>query len=60
VVLDEVGSRRKELARMSDVLWRHSLEHDVVVTEIPVSEVEYRESDEPLLVRARDEGVPIG
>ena len=45
---------------MSDVLWRHSLEHDVVVTEIPVSEVEYRESDEPLLVRARDEGVPIG
>lgn len=25
VVLDEVCSRRKELARMSDVLWRYSL-----------------------------------
>jgi predicted nucleotidyltransferase len=59
VVLDEVLSRRDELARMSDVLWRHSLEHDVVVTELPVSETEYRESDEPLLVRARAEGVPV-
>lgn len=59
VVLDEVLSRRLELARMSDVLWRHSLEHDVVVTELPVSEAEYRESDEPLLVRARAEGVPV-
>jgi predicted nucleotidyltransferase len=59
VVLDEVRSRRDELARMSDVLWRHSLEHDVVVTEFPVSESEYRESDEPLLVRARAEGVPV-
>jgi predicted nucleotidyltransferase len=48
VVLDQVRSRREELARMSDVLWRHSLEHDVVV---------FRESDEPLLVRARAEGV---
>jgi predicted nucleotidyltransferase len=59
VVLDEVLSRRDELARMSDVLWRHSLENDVVVTEIPVSETEYRESDEPLLVRARAEGVQV-
>lgn len=59
VVLDEVGSRREELARMSDVLWRHSLEHDTVVTEIPVSESEYRESQEPLLVRARSEGVAV-
>ena len=36
VVLDQVDSRWQELSRMSDVLWRHSLEHDVVVTEIPV------------------------
>ena len=59
VVLDEVRSRRRELARMSDVLWRHSLEHDTVVTEIPVSEREYLESDEPLLVRARAEGLTV-
>jgi len=59
VVLDEVRSRWEELRRMSDALWRHSLEHDVVVTEIPVSEAEYRESDEPILVRARAEGVTV-
>jgi predicted nucleotidyltransferase len=59
VVLDEVRSRRAELDRMSDVLWRHSLEHGTVVTEIPVSEAEYRESDEPILVRARAEGVAV-
>jgi predicted nucleotidyltransferase len=59
VVLDAVRSRRRELERMSAILWRHSLEHDTVVTEIPVSESEYRDSDEPLLVRARAEGVPV-
>ena len=59
VVLDEVRSRGAELDRMDDVLWRHSLANDTVVTEIPVSEAEYRESDEPLLVRIRAEGVPV-
>lgn len=59
VVLDDVRSRWEELSRMSDILWRHSLEHDVVVTELPVSEAEYRDSDEPLLVRARAEGMTV-
>jgi predicted nucleotidyltransferase len=59
VVLDEVPSRRVELNRMSEVLWRHSLQHGTVVTELPVSEAEYRESDEPILVRARAEGSPV-
>jgi predicted nucleotidyltransferase len=59
VVLDEVRSRRLELNRMSQVLWRHSLQHGTVVTELPVSEAEYRESDEPILVRARAEGSPV-
>jgi predicted nucleotidyltransferase len=59
VVLDEVRSRRAELNRMSEVLWRHSLQHGTVVTELPVSEAEYRESDEPILVRARAEGSPV-
>jgi predicted nucleotidyltransferase len=59
VVLDDVPSRRRELARMSNILWRHSLESDTVVTEIPVSEAEYRESAEPLLQRACAEGVSV-
>ena len=44
---------------MSALLWRYSLEHGVVVTELPVSEDEYRDSDEPILIRARAEGVRI-
>jgi predicted nucleotidyltransferase len=59
VVLDEVSSRWVELARMSEILWRHSLEHDTVLTEIPVSGAEYAKSDEPLLARARAEGVRV-
>jgi predicted nucleotidyltransferase len=56
VVLDEVRSRRVELDRMSEVLWRHSLQHGTVVTELPVSEAEYESSDEPILRRVRAEG----
>jgi predicted nucleotidyltransferase len=59
VVLDEVPSRHVELARMNDVLWRHSLENDTIVTEIPVSEAEYRDSGEPLIVRVRAEGTLV-
>ena len=59
VVLDEVPSRSRELARMDSVMWRHSLANDAVITEIPVSESEFGQSDAPLLVRAREEGVPV-
>jgi predicted nucleotidyltransferase len=59
VVLDEVPSRSRELARMDSVMWRHSLANDAVITEVPVSESEFRESDAPLLVRVREEGVPV-
>jgi len=41
------------------VLWRHSLANDTVVTELPVSEGEYQQSDEPLLARVRAEGVRV-
>jgi predicted nucleotidyltransferase len=59
VVLDEVPSRWSEMQRMDAVLWRHSLANDAVVTEIPVSERELREAEEPLLARARAEGVRV-
>ena len=59
VVLDEVESRRRELERMDAILWRHSLANDAVVTELPVSQVEFERSDEPLLVRARIEGIVV-
>lgn len=59
VVLDEVPSRRRELARMTDVLWRHSLSNDIVLSEIPISEREYRNHRDPLLERVRAEGVSV-
>ncbi len=59
VVLDEVPSRQRELARMDSILWRHSLANDTVVTEIPISEAEYQKPSEPFLLRARAEGVPV-
>lgn len=59
VVLDMVPSRQAELARMSDVLWKHSLANDTVVAEIPVSEDEYRSLPDPLLVRVRAEGISV-
>jgi predicted nucleotidyltransferase len=59
VVLDSVPSRQAELARMSGVLWKHSLANDTVVAEIPVSEVEYRELGDPLLERVRAEGISV-
>lgn len=59
VVLDEVSSRQRELMNMSDILWRHSLENDTVVTEIPVSEAEYRDLADPLLARVRIEGISV-
>lgn len=59
VVLDDVRSRREELARMSDVLWRYSLEHDTVVTELPISAADYESGHEPIVARARAEGVVV-
>ena len=59
VVLDTVESRREEMGHMSDILWRHSLRNDTVVTELPVSDSDYRTSDEPVLVRARSEGIAL-
>jgi predicted nucleotidyltransferase len=60
VVLSELPSRRRELERMSPILWRHSVANDAVVTEIPVSAREYAESGEPLIARVRAEGIAVG
>lgn len=59
VVLDQVRSRREELDLADAVMWRHSLANDVVLSELPVSEAEYREVEAPVLIRARAEGVSV-
>src|SRR5260370_3414802 len=55
VVLDAMVSPWEELRAMEPILWRHSLEHDTVVTAVPVTEQELADPRSPALVRARDE-----
>jgi hypothetical protein len=59
VVLDRVPDRWEEKRRMDRVMWRHSIRHDTVVTEIPVAEADFEHAVSPLLVRARAEGVRV-
>jgi predicted nucleotidyltransferase len=59
VVLDEMPSRYAEIIRMDKVMWRHSLANDTVVTEIPISEADYRAAASPVVIRAREEGFSV-
>jgi predicted nucleotidyltransferase len=56
VVLDRVDSPWDELRTMDGVLWRHSYQHDVVISAVPVAERELDDAAHPLLIRARAEG----
>jgi hypothetical protein len=56
VVLDRVESPWKELRRMDYLLWRHSFEHDTVISAIPVAEAELRDPRRPIVIRAIAEG----
>ena len=58
VVLDEVPSAWKERKRMDDVLWRHSLEHGIVVSAIPVAQSDLSRRS-PFLLNAQAEGVLV-
>lgn len=59
VVLDRVEQPWAERRRMSEILWRHSFDGDVVVTVLPVGEVDYDHPDEPVLIRAREEALEL-
>ena len=45
--------------RMDRIMWRHSIRNDAVVTEIPVTEIEFEHAVTPLLSRAIAEGVRV-
>lgn len=59
IVLDEVGSVYEELRAMDDIMWRHTLDHDVAVTAVPVSEARWRDHASPFLVNVQREGRAI-
>lgn len=59
VVLDRFDSSWKEHERMSDILYRHSLDNDTVVSVLVVNEHDYAVAQRPVLIRVRVEGQPI-
>src|SRR6266542_392684 len=59
VVLDDVKDRMAEHRAMNDILYRHSLDNDTVVTALPVSSEDFERPRWPALIRARIEGQPI-
>ena len=56
VVLDRVFSPWDELQAMDEILDRHSVENETVVSALPVAEAELAEPTIPALIRARTEG----
>lgn len=60
VVLERVDSGWDELRRMEEILWRHSLAHDTVVSALAVDRGRLNSPVEPTLIRASAEGIAIG
>ena len=59
IVLDSFDSSWVEHERMSDILYRHSLDNDTVVSGHVVSERDFAVAQRPVLIRIRAEGQPI-
>ncbi len=60
VVLDETSSPWKELRRMDEILWRHTLDSGVTVSATPISLRAWRDAQRPLVKAAQAEGVRVG
>jgi predicted nucleotidyltransferase len=56
VVLDRLDSPWEELERMDDILDRHSVEHETLVSAMAVAEADLAEPRVPALIRATTEG----
>lgn len=59
VVLDRVEDVWREHERLDDILYRHSLDNNTVVSAIIVSEADLKDPPTPALMRARIEGRAI-
>jgi hypothetical protein len=60
VVLRDVECPWSELARMDEVLWRHTERTGVTVAALPVSRAEFGQPTTPAVLRARSEAVRVG
>lgn len=59
VVLDRLDSPWHELRRMDEILDRHSVEWDTVVSAMPVAEADLAQPAVPVLIRATTEGKAV-
>lgn len=59
VVLDRLDSRWAERRRIEDILWKHSLENDVVVSAFPIGEEQLERSSSPFLARISSYAVAV-
>lgn len=59
VVLDRVDSPWEELERMDEILDRHSVQNETVVSALPAAEGEMAEPKVPALIRAVTEGKAV-
>jgi predicted nucleotidyltransferase len=59
VVLDGIESVWDELRRMDDILDRHSVENETIVSALVVAEEDFAKPELPTLIRARVEGRAI-
>jgi predicted nucleotidyltransferase len=59
VVLDGIESVWDELRRMDDILDRHSVENETIVSALVVAEEDFAQPELPTLIRARVEGRAI-
>ena len=59
IVLDRVDDRFEERHVMSEILYKHSLANDTVVSALPVAESDFMDPRRPVIVNARKEGHAI-
>ena len=59
VALAEMEDVGEELSRMSELGSRLSLDHDVTISFVPVSEWEFQNLRTPLLLNVRREGIAV-
>jgi predicted nucleotidyltransferase len=60
VILKKVESTGKEIDRIVDVIFDINLEYNVLISVVPISEVDYKMINSPLLLNVRKEGVLVG
>ena len=56
VILDRVDSPYEEIHAMSGLLWERTLEHNALVTALPIAEADFEATARPVIASAKSEG----